>query len=222
MLRPMATIQISKRSTASRAAALAGAGIIEVALIGAMLSGLGARIIREIPRTLSVVDIVQPEPPKSEPIPIPEPELVQPAMPTVALPDIRIRRPLPAHAITAVAVAKPVVSPVIVAKPVLPQPAAPIPETPLKSVAATHTTPPYPEISRRLGESGSVQLHIDVDAGGGVTDVSVTRSSGHARLDQAALDWVKTRWRYHAATRNGAAIPSATDALVVFDLKSAR
>jgi hypothetical protein len=54
----MATIQIRKQFTASRVAALAGAGLIEAALIGAMLSGLGARIVREIPRTLSVVDIV--------------------------------------------------------------------------------------------------------------------------------------------------------------------
>jgi protein TonB len=220
MLRPLATTQTRKRFTASRLAALAGAGLIEVALVGAMLSGLGARIVREIPKALSIVDIAPPEPPKPEPVKLPEPEMVQPAEPTVTLPDIRIQRPAK-HTITAVAVSKPVVSPpVTAASPAAAAPAA-IPGTPLKSVLATHTTPPYPEISRRLGEAGSVQLHIDVDSNGDVRGVSVARSSGHARLDQAALDWVKSRWRYHAATRNGSGIPSETDAIVVFDLRNA-
>jgi protein TonB len=110
--------------------------------------------------------------------------------------------------------------PFVAAKP--PQTVASIPETPLTSVFATHTTPPYPEISRRLSESGSVQLHIVIDGNGGITDISVARSSGYARLDQLALDWVRTRWRYQPATRNGSGIPSETDAIMTFDLNSAR
>jgi protein TonB len=221
MLRPMATMPNTNRLTASRVAALAGAGVIEFLLIAAMLGGLGARIVSEIPRALSMVDIIQPAPPpKPAPVPVPKPELVQPSLPTVALPDIRIERSAPKHAITVLAAGKPVLSTAAIAtKPAL---TAAIPETPLTSVIATHTTPPYPDISLRLSESGSVQLHIVVDDNGGISHVSVTQSSGHARLDQAALEWVKNRWRYHAATRNGAAVASETDALVVFDLRRAR
>jgi protein TonB len=221
MQRPFATTHARRRFTPSRIAAFAGAGLIEVALIAAMLSGIGAKIVKQIPKTLSV-EIVQPEPPKPEPVPVPQPQMVEPSEPTVALPDINIERPAP-HTITAIAVPKPVVAPPAPPAPVVapPAPPAPIPETPLQSVAATHTTPPYPEMARRMGEHGSVQLHISVAASGEITDVTLAQSSGHADLDQAALEWVKSHWRYHAATKNGTAIASQTSAVVVFDLKNA-
>lgn len=224
MQRPFATTRTHKRLTPSRIAALAGAGLIEAALLAAMLSGIGAKIVKQIPKSLSV-NIVQPEPPKPEPVPVPQPEMVQPpSEPTVALPDINIERPAP-HTITAVAVPKPVVAPPapapVVAPPAPPAPPAPIPETPLQSVAATHTTPPYPEMARRMGEHGRVQLRISVAASGDITDVALTQSSGHADLDEAALEWVKSHWRYKAATRDGAGVPSQTSAVVVFDLKNA-
>jgi len=46
--------------------------------------------------------------------------------------------------------------------------------------------PPYPLLSRRLGEEGRVELILEMDAGGVVTKVSVTKSSGYSRLDEAA------------------------------------
>lgn len=46
--------------------------------------------------------------------------------------------------------------------------------------------PPYPLMSRRLGEEGKVELSVEMNTGGIVTKVSVTKSSGYPRLDEAA------------------------------------
>ena len=55
--------------------------------------------------------------------------------------------------------------------------------------------PVYPRISQRLGEQGVVRLRARVDEQGRVTAVQVLTSSGHARLDEAALAAVR-RWSY--------------------------
>lgn len=47
--------------------------------------------------------------------------------------------------------------------------------------------PTYPKISRRRGEEGTVVLSIEVLASGKVGHAAITRSSGYARLDDAAL-----------------------------------
>ena len=65
-------------------------------------------------------------------------------------------------------------------------------------------------------------MHITVGADGRIAGVDVVKSSGSDILDDAAKSWVLSNWRYHAATKDGAAVASETDAIVVFDLKSSR
>lgn len=89
-------------------------------------------------------------------------------------------------------------------------------------IVATHTTPPYPPVALRLGEAGTVRLHLTISSDGGVLAATVVRSSGYADLDRAAAEWVKSHWRYRPATRGGAAVESALDAEILFDLKNAR
>ncbi len=60
--------------------------------------------------------------------------------------------------------------------------------------------PPYPPLSRRTGEQGRVILRVHVTPGGAVDDVQVRTSSGHARLDDSALETVK-RWKFVPAKR---------------------
>ena len=45
----------------------------------------------------------------------------------------------------------------------------------------------YPSISQDQGEEGTVKLSIIVEANGSVSDVKVTQSTGHQRLDAAAV-----------------------------------
>lgn len=64
--------------------------------------------------------------------------------------------------------------------------------------------PPYPAISRRLGEQGQVLIEALISKDGIAIQASVERSSGFQRLDQAALDTVR-RWRFVPGRRAGAA-----------------
>ena len=88
-------------------------------------------------------------------------------------------------------------------------------------LAATHTIPPYPPLEQRLGHEGTVVLRLTISAQGNVTDAAVVRSSGFERLDEAARAWVITHWRYRPAIRGGAAVPSAGNVSVTFNLKNA-
>ena len=62
--------------------------------------------------------------------------------------------------------------------------------------------PPYPAISRRMGEEGLVVLSVYILADGTVGEVSIHKSSGFRRLDESALKTVR-RWRYAPAKRHG-------------------
>jgi len=62
--------------------------------------------------------------------------------------------------------------------------------------------PAYPLLSRRLREEGKVVLRVLIDTDGSAAKAEIRSSSGHERLDQAALQTV-LRWRYVPARRNG-------------------
>lgn len=65
--------------------------------------------------------------------------------------------------------------------------------------------PRYPLESRRKKEQGTVELLIVLGIDGAVETISVGRSSGFARLDNAALNAVR-RWRWSPTTRDGAPV----------------
>lgn len=82
-------------------------------------------------------------------------------------------------------------------------------ELSLPSSQATYLTnpkPPYPAISRRLGEQGLVVLRVRVDIHGHSERIEVLTSSGHARLDDSARTTVAT-WRFTPGRRQG--VPEA-------------
>lgn len=55
--------------------------------------------------------------------------------------------------------------------------------------------PPYPLVSRRMGEQGAVDLRLCLTYQGQIESVSVIKSSGYKRLDSSALATVKT-WKF--------------------------
>jgi periplasmic protein TonB len=151
-------------------------------------------------------------------IPLPEvqrkPELLPqplPVKPRIAPP----RRPPPvlalppppdpfaiAPAMTVVAAAAPVLaSPT---EPYLPPaPPAPIPLTPPSFNADYLNNPPpvYPSPSRRAREEGKVVLRVFVSEVGLPIEVELKTSSGHARLDDTALNTVRHYWKFVPARR---------------------
>lgn len=82
------------------------------------------------------------------------------------------------------------------------------------------TQPPYPPASIRSGEEGALALDVLVGADGRVRDAKVSRSSGSARLDVAAMNEAKLRWRLRPATRNGVPFEQWLTLRVVFRLEN--
>lgn len=64
--------------------------------------------------------------------------------------------------------------------------------------------PPYPPMSRRLGEQGKVVIHTLIGTDGVAQEASIHQSSGFDRLDQAALATAR-KWRYVPGKRAGVA-----------------
>ncbi|BAV32541.1 hypothetical protein SCL_0219 [Sulfuricaulis limicola] len=79
--------------------------------------------------------------------------------------------------------------------------------------------PPYPLVARRHGAQGRVILSVQVSASGMSHEVLLKRSSGHAVLDDAALQTVR-RWRFVPARRGDTPVESWVDVPIIFRLES--
>ncbi|MFV0284062.1 MAG: energy transducer TonB [Castellaniella sp.] len=71
-------------------------------------------------------------------------------------------------------------------------------------------SPVYPRISQRRGEQGRVVLRVLISPLGKVANVSVRTSSGHSRLDEAAVAAMHTA-RFRPYTENGIAYKALVD-----------
>lgn len=78
--------------------------------------------------------------------------------------------------------------------------------------------PPYPSLSRRLGEQGKVVLRVLVSGQGTAESVELRSSSGSSRLDNAALDTVR-RWKFVPARRGETTVQSWVLVPVIFQLE---
>ena len=79
--------------------------------------------------------------------------------------------------------------------------------------------PPYPAISKRLGEQGRVVVRVYIDEAGQPREAQIEVKSGYSRLDNAALEAVMS-WRYVPAKRGGVPWAMWFNVPVTFDLKS--
>lgn len=204
-------------------AAVIGVGAIHLLFFYGLLSGLSERITHSLPNIIDVRILDTVEPQAVELPPPPMPDLAQPQVDFVPPPEIRIAAPASSQAISVEQktvetprASAPATAPAKVAAMTVRAP------TPAKSIASTHTIPPYPPLSRRLGEEGTVQLKLAIGTDGRVESAIIEKSSGSQRLDDAARDWVAHHWRYHPATREGKPVASQTQVKVVFNLKTAR
>ena len=122
------------------------------------------------------------------------------AVPTPNAPSVQPIAP-PAPYIPAVPVA-------VVATPALPVPPAPA-KIALPSSDADYLSnpkPPYPPMSKRLGEQGKAIVRVLIGADGFPQKAELRQSSGFERLDQSALATVM-KWRYVPGKRDG--VPEA-------------
>lgn len=101
-----------------------------------------------------------------------------------------------------------------------PKPAPPSAPTPPRAADyLNNPKPPYPALSRRLGEAGVVQLRALINPDGSVAQIQLLRSSGFERLDSAALNTVRDHWKFEPARQNGQAVAEWVNFPVEFILK---
>lgn len=149
-----------------------------------------------------------PPPPEKPPEPKPRPKPVPKAPPS----ERAVKAPEP----------EPVPPPPI-EKPVEQAPAEPAPIVLPNADASelNNPAPAYPNISRRLGEKGTVSLDILVRADGSVGDVKIKTSSGYKRLDDAAVQAIK-RWHFVPAHQGGQPIDYPYEIDFEFGLNNAK
>lgn len=81
--------------------------------------------------------------------------------------------------------------------------------------------PIYPLQSKQNEEQGTVRLRVTILANGAVANIRIIRSSGYARLDQAALDTVNKKYHFSPALRGGQPYVSDVEFNIKFILKDA-
>ncbi len=183
-----------------------GASLALVALVGAVFATMSPVFVKKQARAPIVVTLMtMPDDPPPAEAPPPPPE-------AAPLPQSVIEAPLP----IVQTVERPVIqAPAlpVVADPAPPRPAPPAPPAPrgpenLGEISARMVSakpPRYPVESRRGHEQGTVVLAVLLATDGRVAEVSVSRSSGFARLDKAAVDAVRD-WRWSPVVRDGSPV----------------
>ena len=202
---------------AAAAAFIAGAHVAIAALL--LAAGAAHVLLRETPPLL--VSLVAETRPKLPAIP-------PPPVPRVRAPDIHVAIPPPPDVLYSLPVERepaPVAAPpkvaAVVEAPVRREAAAPEPvvEPPRADMAyLENPAPAYPSAAKRAGEQGRVMLRVRVDPEGGVERIEVQATSGHPRLDEAALAAVR-RWRFAPARRAGQAIAGWALVPITFSLR---
>lgn len=179
---------------------------LHLVLIYAVAGSLGIVKLPEFAKPMEAVIIDSPQEQQHEPVPIVKPDLETPTVETPPLEDtvpeieVPVDEPAP-NAITAET-----------------SPSTPVAETANMKVNR-RVDPVYPASSRRAGEQGTGLFRVLVDQKGHPQDVQVLKSSGFARLDQAAIEAIR-KWAFSPAMQNGQAVQSWTKVQVAFQLQN--
>jgi protein TonB len=200
---------ISRHSSISIATAMA----LHVLLVMLVNSGMLEHVHKDIELPPVIIELIQPkkleppppppkpEPKKPEPPKPPKPEPVKPEPPKVVeqrpeppkpephksappAPEA-LPKPAPAPAPPPEAVAKP-------APPPAPAPSAAKSSSGSSAQYVGACEAPYPTMSKRMNEKGTVVVKVLVKSDGTAGDVELKSSSGYPRLDQAWLEAIKT------------------------------
>jgi protein TonB len=183
-------------------------------ILWAFATGLARKAIEVLAPPIQT-DIVQEEKQKNEPPPPPPPEMKKQVVEGPP-PDINIAMPEVGPSTSAITarVAQPTPAPVAKA-----------------AVAATavglgkgfpNVDDYYPDASRRLGEEGLTVVDVCVGPDGKLTEPpKVNKSSGHERLDQAAVKVATVgSGRFKPATEEGKPVTKCTQLPIRFKLRS--
>ena len=188
--------------------------VLHVAAFYAIQSGLLSRVVSAAMPTITTVSIIAPPAPPKPPTPsvpktvelsAPMPRVVIPPLPMIAVaptePTITPPQPSRAEA------APPATS--APAAPSTPAPSPPAPSTPRTVSSVEYIKAPqlvYPNLSRRLGESGTVVLRILINEKGLPEQILVHKSTGYSNLDEAGRQ-AAMRALFKPMIENGKPVP---------------
>lgn len=211
MLRPehVTARQLQNEKAATRrTASVVVVGALHLVVIYALASGLAANMASHLIQDTQVAVIKEKPPDTAKPPPPPPPDFKIPPPDFVPPPEINIESDASTNAITQVQNKAPVAPP----------PAPPVEITAPRTEGRPHECESqYPPLSRRLSEQGVVTVHFSVMADGSVTGVTVLKSSGFSRLDEAAIECAG-KWRYFPATSGGKPMAVSLEANVRYQL----
>lgn len=181
-------------------------------------SGLLRRAVELVVPAEVIAKFIEPPRPKEDPPPQPPPSppplirqaAMAPAPQLAAIADPTPVANAPVGVVEPPAPLPPIAAPVAPAPPapVTPPPAPPAPpRVELPSSDADYLQnpkPPYPPVSKRLNEQGTVIMRVLIGVDGLPQKAEVRKSSGFDRLDQSAATTVM-KWRYVPGKRAGVA-----------------
>lgn len=194
-----------RRSRGADPVATAGALTVGLATIAALLY-MNPPVVKMEKRDVTVVALLEmPQDPPEQAPPPPE-QAAPPPKAAITAPVAAIVIPQPAP-MQAPSVATPVALP---SPPKAIAASAPVARGPenagdLSARMIAAKPPRYPLESRRHREQGIVVLSVLLTTDGSIADISVARSSGFPRLDDAALDAVRG-WRWSPMMRDGSPV----------------
>ncbi len=199
-----------------------------VAMIGALATMHFAGDERARPErvaTFAVAEAAPPEPLPPEPLP-PQPSETAATRQPAPAPALAPQSPLSLPRQIEIAAGPPrpavlpaaPVAPVPIAAPPQAQPApAPVVPPDFSARQLDNPAPAYPYLSRRAREEGVAVLRVLVSRDGRALRLQIEESSGHQRLDEAAMETVRG-WRFVPASQAGEPREAWVLVPVTFDL----
>ena len=195
--------------------------LLHVGGLAALQSGLLVRAYELVVPAEMISQIIEPPKPEVAPPPPPAPAPPEPAKvnksvlpppapqplavtdPTLApnSPVVTAAPPAPLPPLTAPVTAAPSTAPAAAPTAVPPAPKVELPRSDADYL--NNPRPPYPPVSKRLGEQGRVMVRVFVGEDGLPQKSELRTSSGFDRLDATAVATVM-RWRFRPGTRGGA------------------
>lgn len=189
---------------------------VQVLIVALLATGLASRVINIVAPPIQT-DIVQEVQKHEEAPPPPPPKMERPPV-EVPPPDVAIN--IPAETRTT-AITNTTSKPVKAAPPPPPPPRQVITRTAALGRGFPNSQDFYPPASTRLNEEGTTLMEACFSANGQLTQApKVLKSSGHSRLDEAAIKLAKAgSGKYVAEAVNGKPVNSCLKFNVVWRLQ---
>ena len=219
MMPPPVTVQAVQQFAGfdkkrSKFAPLMAIVVLHIAGFYAIQSGLLSKVVSAAMPTITTISIIAPPAPPKPPAPsIPKTVELSAPLPRAGIPPLPLIAVAPTEpTITPPQPTRAEAAPVATAAPTAPAapaPSPPAPSTPRTVSSVEYIKAPqlvYPNLSRRLGESGTVVLRILINEKGLPEQILVHKSTGFSNLDEAGRQAAQ-RALFKPMIENGKAVP---------------